>query len=378
MRMRRFGTPAAAALIALALLAAPATAAARTPDPYTPGVIVATAPSGTNAYFPDIVRLAGGRLLAVYRVGAAHTGMDGRLMSVTSADGGRTWSRPRALIDTPYDDRDPKVTQVPGGDVLVSFFEIDWTDTPATTRGTYVVRSHDVGTSWSAPAKIGTHMTGPSGTSDSGYWLGWDASHGPITRAPDGDLLAPLYGTLPTDKWQRATVVRSTDDGRTWKASSEVVIAAKDGTHFQEPVLTTLRDGEVVALIRTGTGIAYVSRSRDSGRTWTAPRSTGIPASSHHLLRLRDGRVLLTYGDVSGRFSAGRPTVGRLVAHPERSFAGSPDVLLYDAGGPGGAVSDQANPSSAEPSPGRFLTLTYDLSRHAIVGVFSRTRDYAP
>jgi hypothetical protein len=47
-------------------------------------------------------------------------------------------------------------------------------------------------------------------------------------------------------------------------------------------------------------------------------------------------------------------------------------------GGPGGVVSGQANPSSAEPSPGRFLTMTYDLNRHAIVGVFTRTGDYTP
>lgn len=51
-------------------------------------------------------------------------------------------------------------------------------------------------------------------------------------------------------------------------------------------------------------------------------------------------------------------------------------MLLYDAGGPGGVVSDQANPSSAETSPGHFLTLTYDLTRHAIVGKFTRVRDY--
>jgi hypothetical protein len=39
-------------------------------------------------------------------------------------------------------------------------------------------------------------------------------------------------------------------------------------------------------------------------------------------------------------------------------------------------TSDQANPSSAEVSPGRYLTLSYDTAHATIVGFFSRETDY--
>ncbi|GAA1973113.1 sialidase family protein [Amycolatopsis minnesotensis] len=341
-----------------------------------PDAVVAVAASGKNAYFPDLVRLRGGSLFAAYREGVGHVGMDGKLLSVTSADGGRTWSAPRPLLDTPFDDRDPKLTVTDRGTLFVTYFEIDWRTSPAISRGTSVIRSDDGGRTWTAPKKIDTAMTGPSNESDSGYWLGWAASHGAIVATGGGALLAPLYGTLPHDKWQRASVVRSTDGGRTWRG--ETVIAARPGIHFQEPVLTVLRDGQLVALIRTNTGIAYLSRSPDGGAHWTEPQPTRIPASSHHLLTTAEGSVLLTYGDVSGRFSPapGRPTVGRLLDRPKGTFDEGKDVLLYDVGTPGAPVFDQANPSSAEIRPGRFLTLTYDLGRHAVVGVYSTAGRY--
>jgi BNR repeat protein len=360
-------------LLALLLVIAAATPArASVSDPTHADVVVASAPPGGGARFPDIVKLANGRLLAVYRDGAAHTGMDGRILLVESRDSGRTWSTPRVAVDSPYDDRDPKIMQTRSGTVLLSFFETDWSGTPATIRGTFVVRSRNSGATWSAPTQIGTHMTGPSDQQSGGYWLGFAASHGEITQLHNGDLLAPLYGTLPDDPWQRATVVRSSDDGRTWNASSEATIAAQDGMHFQEPVITVLRSGEIVALIRTTVTYAYLSRSFDNGHTWTTPVRTDMAASSHHLLRLHNGDVLITYGDTSGQFSPRRVTVGRLIRHPERSWDGIRDVFLYDSG-----TDDQANPSSAEIAPGRFLTLSYDTAHGTIVGVFSRLSDYS-
>lgn len=367
-RMRGFVALVAALAVVAALQPA---ASASVADPTSPDVVVATASAGKNAQFPDIVKLADGRLLVAYREGVSHIGQDGRIFIVESGDGGRTWSAPRLAVDSPYDDRDPKLMQTRSGAVLLSFFETDWSESPATIRGTFVVRSEDAGASWSAPTLIANHVPEPPSQSFGGYWLGWVASHGEITQLPNGDLLAPLYGTLPDNPWQRATVVRSTDDGRTWPADSETVIGATDGMHFQEPVLTVLRDGQVVALIRTNVRYAYLSRSFDGGQTWTTPVATDMVASSHHLLALTNGDVLVTYGDLSGRFSPRRVTVGRLIQHPERSWDGLPDVFLYDSG-----TSDQANPSSAEIRPGQYLTLSYDTAHATIVGFFSRQTDY--
>jgi hypothetical protein len=328
---------------------------------------VARAAPGRLAHFPDVVRLADGRLLAAYREGAGHVSPEGRICVVESADGGHTWGRPWVAVDGPYDDRDPKLARLADGTVLLSYFVIDWSTRPRhTTWGPYVRRSTDGGRTWSEPVAVGTAMAGR----DQRGVLDWAASHGAAAELPGGDLLLPLYGKPPDHAWQRATVVRSTDGGRTWPAEGEALVAAADGVHFQEPTLTVL-DGQVVALIRTTVGHAYLSRSTDGGRSWSTARATDMPASSHDALPLSTGEVLVTYGDLSPRFSPHRDTVGRLVRRPEHTWDGYADVQLYDSG-----HRDQANPSSVEVAPGRFLTLGFDVRTATVVGVFTEPDDY--
>jgi hypothetical protein len=330
-------------------------------------ITVAKTEQGLLAHFPDVIALGGGRLLAAYREGAGHVRSDGRISVVESVDDGRTWGRPWVAVDGPYDDRDPKLVRLTDGTVLLSYFVIDWSTKPRhTDLGTFVRRSADGGRSWDGPVLVGTAMTGneqPSG-------IGWAASHGAAAELPGGDLLLPLYGRLPGEDWQRATVVRSTDGGRTWPSGGEVLLAAGADGHFQEPTLTVL-DHEVVALIRTTAGPAYLARSVDGGRCWSPPQPTDMPASSHHALALSTGEVLVTYGDLSSRFSAHRETVGRLVRRPAHTWDGYPDRQLYDSGHP-----DQANPSSVEVAPGHFLTLGFDVRAATVVGVFTERADY--
>jgi hypothetical protein len=349
------------------------------PGTPTNPVIVAEAGNGKRAFFGDMIELHDGRLLVAYRESAAHINQDGRIMVVWSSDRGRTWTSPVLAVDTSIDDRDPKLVQLRDGTVLMNFFRTDWTGYPAgpaTLVGTFVVRSTDCGRSWSDPVKVGTAMDGPSEVIVGAYYAGHAATHGPILELPGGDLLVPLYGTLPEGGTGPATVVRSTDGGRTWPKENESVIGKAADFDFQEPNLTLLKSGSLISIIRTSVNIAYVSWSHDRGRTWTAPVTTGVRASSHHQLLLHNGDILFTYGDLSGIFGAGRPTVGRIIRHPERAVTAPRDILIYDAAVHGAPTSDQANPSSVELRPGRFLTITSDPYLAAIVGVYTRTADY--
>lgn len=373
-------------ITALALAPAGAVAAPAAPNTAsgsgtpTDPVIVASAENGKRAFFGDIVKLQDGRLLVAYRESVAHINQDGRIMVVQSADGGHTWGTPRLAIDTPIDDRDPKLMQMRDGTILLSFFRTDWTgypaSNPATIVGTFVSRSTDGGTSWSDPVKVGSAMDGPSSVVFGSYYAGLAASHGPIIELPNGDLLAPLYGRLPEGGTGPATVVRSTDGGRTWPKENESVIGKAANFDFQEPNLSLLKDGSILAIIRTSINIAYTSRSYDMGHTWTTPVSTGVLASSHHQLVLQDGDILFTYGDLSGAFGRGRPTVGRIIQHPEHDITARKDVLLYDAAIHGSPTSDQANPSSVELLPGHFFTITSDPFLASIVGVYTQVDDY--
>jgi len=322
----------------------------------TEPIIVAHAEPGLLAHFPDIVRLADGRLLATWREGPGHVDSDGRIRVTDSADDGLTWSEPRTAADGPFDDRDPKLAVLADGTVLLSFFVLEWATRPRhTSHGTHVCRSTDGGLTWSEPAPIGD--------------LRWAVSHGAAAQLPDGDVLLPLYGRPNREVRERAVIVRSTDNGLTW-ATDEAVELTADETDLQEPTLTVLGD-EVVALIRTTAGHAYLARSSDGGRKWSVPQPTDMPASSHHALLLSSGEVLVTYGDLSPRFSEHRDTVGRLVTRPDGTWDGYPDIHLYDSGHP-----DQANPSSAEVAPGRFLTLGFDVPKATVIGVFTDAADY--
>lgn len=366
--LRTIATVIAAASMAFCTL----TPAGATPP--STQVVVAQAPDPDKELrFPDIIRLQNGRLLAAFYEATSHVGPDGSIFVTESSDGGQTWSTPQVAVDTIYDDRDPKLVQLDDGTVLLSFFETDWREKPATLRGTHVVRSTDDGQSWSEPIKVQSAMDCGCGAPSGAYYTGLNASHGAPVELANGDLLIPLYGNLPNTTRGNATVVRSTDGGLTWPAAGESTIAAGTTFDFQEPVLTVLDDGEIVALLRTTTSpqIAYLSRSFDNGQTWTPAEPTDIPASSHHLLTLKSGAILLTYGDVSKRFSPYRATSGRIITDPHGSWNGYTDIQIYDSGN-----SDQANPSSAEIRPGRYLTLSFDVVNRTVVGVFTTRHDY--
>ncbi|MEU5876435.1 sialidase family protein [Spirillospora sp. NPDC047279] len=376
MRFSRTSVLTLTAALALGLASAPAHAgtSAHAGVPATPGqpdITLAQAAPGKKLHFPNAERLRDGSIVAVAREGAGHTGQDGRLLMLSSRDAGRTWSRPAVVLDTPYDDRDPMITQLSSGRLLLSWFQIDYSVRPAEPMGTFVARSDDLGATWSAPVPVESSMSGESDIVDT-YELGWAASHGQIKELRGGELIIPLYGTVPDDRWQRATVVRSLDGGATWRASAESRIAAAQGTHYQEPVLTVLPNGAIHALLRIGTAASTMgavrsqeSWSRDGGRTWTAPAEIDLVTSSAHTEVLRNGDVFLAYGDLSGHFTGRRGTVGAVLRDPGRPWNGAPRELVYDSG-----TGDQANPAVVEVRPGRVLVIGFDSATSRLVGTF--------
>lgn len=147
-----------------------------------------------------------------------------------------------------------------------------------------------------------------------------------ILQMPDGAWLATLEGNLESDTIQppdrqgkaetvfqgRTIVVSSIDEGRTWKYVSTVAYArAGDpvGEGFGEPAIVQLADGRLLCVMRTGHHYPlYSSWSPDQGRTWTPPQYTGLERGCDPcLIRLRDGRILLSYGK---RFPEGWSQIG--------------------------------------------------------------------
>ena len=185
----------------------------------------------------------------------------------------------------------------------------------------------------------------------------------------DNTILKPVYGRrTPDEPVSRTWVLRSVDRGETW----DLIDVAADGVHsFNEAELLALPDGAVLAMIRAESGTAsspldkrgflWQTMSRDGGRTWGAPAVTRMWGYPPHLLLLRNGDVLCTYG-------YRRPPFG-IRACFSRDGGRTWDVAreailrrdaLPDGPGPGkGAPGDLGYPRSVELSDGTILTVYY-------------------
>jgi hypothetical protein len=328
-----------------------------------PKVLVAEETAPMQIRFPDVTRRIDGALAVAYYASTGHTRSNGVIKFTTSTDNGATWSTPTLVVQTAYDARDPKIATLSDGTLLISYFETAWNaDGTSSNHGVFVTRSRDGGETWDTPTRVDSAMGSTADT--------FAASHGPAVQLANGDVLLPLYGIWPGETQWRATVIRSTDGGRTFRRDSEVTLAADSRYTYAEPNLTVLPSGEIVCGIRVEAPDAWlqVVRSTDNGHTWSPPEITDIPARSHHQLLTSDGRLLLTYGNP---LISGRPTEGRMIDDPAGTWNGATPVVIYDSGS-----GDQANPSSIELSPGQYLTLGYNVNTSQLFGILTTETDY--
>ena len=73
--------------------------------------------------WPTVGADSHGNLLVAYSGGReAHICPFGRVEVIRSSDGGRTWSWPEVILDTPIDDRDAGVCATKAGTLLVTTF----------------------------------------------------------------------------------------------------------------------------------------------------------------------------------------------------------------------------------------------------------------
>ena len=114
----------------------------------------------------------------------------------------------------------------------------------------------------------------------------------------DGTILVPLYdeqrrrGTAQND---RSWIFRSEDGGESWRL---MLMGRDSATGWgNETALVEVSPGRVLAHMRQAPpGLVLESWSDDAGRTWSEPLRTPIWGYPQHLLKLRDGRILCTYG----------------------------------------------------------------------------------
>lgn len=332
---------------------------------------VISKPKQAYCGWPTLARRKNGQLLLVYSGGReAHVCPFGRIELMRSDDEGQTWSWPRVLMDGPIDDRDAGVVETANGSILVTTFTSlayepllhkaesrdpgdpqAWAeDRLARWRaahqriskeqrrqelGVWMIRSTDRGVTWSER-----------------YDCLVDSPHGPI-QLSDGRLL--YAGKQLWTEQRRVGVCESTDDGQTWRWLAEIPARPGDRTvDYHELHAVETADGRIVVHIRNHNPAnereTLQSESSDGGATWSVPRPIGVWGLPSHLLRLRDDRLVMTYGH--RRSPLGNQA--RVSTDHGRTWS---EPILISADGTSG---DLGYPSTVDLEDGRLLTVWYE------------------
>jgi len=335
--------------------------------------------------WPTLARRRNGQLLLVYSGGReAHVCPFGRVEMMQSDDGGQTWGFPRVLLDSAIDDRDSGVMETAKGTLLVTTFtslayeslltaaekramekKPSWPEeklkrwqaahrrlTPEQRKaelGQWMIRSTDGGVTWSAR-----------------YWCPVNSPHGPV-QLRDGRLL--YAGKELWHGQHRIGVCESTDDGVTWRWLATIPTRPGDNhENYHELHAVEAANGRIIVQIRNhnsaNVGETLQSESSDGGKTWTPPHPIGVWGLPSHLLRLRDGRLLMTYGHR-------RPPFGNQarVSSDHGQTWSAPLVISSD-----GAGGDLGYPSTVELDDGTLVTVWYELMRGSERAVLRQAR----
>ncbi len=159
---------------------------------------------------------------------------------------------------------------------------------PVRTCPQWLIRSTDGGKSWSEPKMVPLM-----------------APHGPVLTK-DGRLLwAGKREASPGDE-PFIAVAESFDDGLNWEIIGRIPNRPghKAGA-YHELHLVDGPDGALIAQIRNHNSEynreTLQTESQDGGKTWSTPHSIGVWGHPSHLMRLEDGRLLMTYGYRGGQ-----------------------------------------------------------------------------
>ncbi len=239
--------------------------------------IVAThGPAGPYCAFPGVCRLPDGRLICVYYNGVASghvTWADqrekcGAVAYVTSADEGRTWSKPAMLLDTDRDDRDPNISVLKDGRVILAYFQlVAGADRVLKGDGVYIAEI-DGNMKASIPRK-----------------LQHDAGGGGPLRDFGGGLL--MLGSYHFDQ---PYVIRSGDNGRTWQVfaipnGGKHLDAETDIIRLEYAAPDSYTSDSFYAVMRGSKCNGHFSTSTD-GKNWTVAKDIGFPLDCPELHRV--------------------------------------------------------------------------------------------
>ena len=281
---------------------------------------------------PHMVRAASGALVAVFnkvprRAIVLHPPEDPMYLNmlIRSTDEGETWSAPEPVPGYNHTGMEcAGLTALQGGRLLLNQWQFDWlpagrvqaladpsayTDASALLTRWSSSPEHDAArvdlaalrreTPWArGPGRCLVHTSADQGLSfgntvtvDTTPFSGGYGMRGAVETA-DGRILLPL-SDVP--HYRTVFIVESADGGQNW--SSPHPVASGAGHEFEEPAILRGQGDRLILVMRDNiTRHLHQCLSPDNGRTWSTPEALAVSGYPPHLLRLSDGRILLTYG----------------------------------------------------------------------------------
>ena len=298
--------------------------------------------------WPNLTLMPDQSIVATIFNQPTHGGWEGDVECWGSDDGGRTWAR--RGVPAPHEPRTNRMNVAAGlgQDGALIVVASGWDCRPpsgeqpaghaqANVLRPWVCRSQDGARSWSRDESVELPSDGTDRI----------IPFGDIVRLGAGRLGVAFYSWAPPDE-HRSLFYESTDDGSTWHPAG---VIAEAGTN--ETDLLVLPDGRLLAAARTlGDAHLELYGSGDGGRTWQGMCGALSLGHQHpaHLLGLRDGRVLLTYG----LRNRGLYGVGARLSRDGGETWEAPRVLANFA-----VATDGGYPSSVQAADGTIVTAYY-------------------
>ena len=305
--------------------------------------------------WPNLTLMPDGSINTTIFGKPSHGQMEGAAECWNSADG-ESWTK--RGVPAPNDPHTNRMNVAAGlaknGDLLVLCS--GWTDEKQPQRpkqpvfrddilSIWVCRSSDGGKTWTQIKDFPAPDAG---------WSNY-VPFGDIKIGEDGALHVSCYGGEFVDpsqstktKGYRSWHFRSDDDGKTWKRTAII------GKTSNETTILHLGGKRWLAAAREVAMDIFLSE--DDGNTWGEPlRVTGKNEINGHLLRLKDGRLLLAHGSrVKGKAPA--PNQFGVLARfstDEGKTWGEPIRIAHSL------ESDCGYPSTVQRADGKLVTAWY-------------------
>lgn len=340
--------------------------------------------------WPTVARRRNGDLLVSWSGGReAHVCPFGRVEMMVSHDNGASWCWPQVLLDGPIDDRDSGVVETAKGSILVTTFtSLAYEPYLEKQMAFDKLSSKGWTTARMAPERLAHWKACHERLSDAqrkaelGQWMirstdggvTWSARYSSIVNSPHGPVQLSdgrlLYAgkELWTGK-KRTGVCESRDDGKTWCWLAEIPVRdGDDAKNYHELHAVEVSRGRVIVQIRNhnkaNTGETLQTESSDGGKKWSTPHSIGVWGLPSHLLRLRSGKLLMTYGHR-------RPPFGNQARVSDDGGKSWSEPVIISGDGAGG---DLGYPSTVELADGTLLSVWYEVMKGSLHAVLRQAK----